>query len=315
MGKTDFQSLEKRRNRVPIIGKTRSWRGEASVCAAGLLWGTAGLWVHALEEAGLGPLQVVALRIWGAAAAFALAAAATRGGRRLFRVRWRDGWCFVGTGVVSVTGFSWCYFETIRTSSLALAAVLLYTAPVFVMLFSLWLFGERMTWRKGVACAMAMGGVALTAGLGGGSAGATPRALATGLLSGVGYALYSIFGRAALNRGYSARAIALWTFLCAAVALGAVAEPSRWLEAVRAGGTRTALAAAMLPFAATLLPYVLYTRGLESVSNGKASVLAFAEPLTACVLGVAVLGQAMTGQMGCGVALVFAALCFLVAAR
>jgi drug/metabolite transporter (DMT)-like permease len=71
----------------------------------------------------------------------------------------------------------------------------------------------------------------------------------------------------------------------------------------------------MLPLAATLLPYVLYTRGLESVSNGKASVLAFAEPLTACVLGVAVLGQAMTAEMGCGVALVFAALVGLVGAR
>lgn len=298
--------------------KTMRWskllKGEGAVCAAGLLWGTAGVWVKALEEAGLGALQVVALRIWGAAAVFAAVAAATKGGRGLFRVRAKDLWCFAGTGVVSVTGFSWCYFETIRTSSLALAAVLLYTAPVFVMLFSLWLFGERMTWRKGVACAMAMGGVALTAGFAGGEP-VTWRALGTGLLSGVGYALYSIFGRAAINRGYSARAIALWTFLCAAAALALVAEPGSWVAAARAGGARTALAAALLPFAATLLPYVLYTRGLESVSNGKASVLAFAEPLTACVLGVAVLGQAMSAEMACGVALVFAALVGLVGAK
>ena len=79
------------------------------------------------------------------------------------------------------------------------------------------------------------------------------------------------------------------------------------------GMSRTALAAAMLPFAATLLPYVLYTRGLQGISNGKASVLAFAEPLTACLLGVFVLRQPMTVPMGCGIALVFAALVLLVA--
>lgn len=289
-------------------------RGEAAVVAAGVLWGTAGVWVHTLEAAGLGAMQIVALRILGAAAAFALGTALTPAGRRLARgLRWRDAWCFAGTGVVSITGFSWCYFETIRTSSLALAVVLLYTAPVFVMLFSLALFGERMTWRKGAACALAMAGVALTAGLGGGGGGAGPRALATGLLSGVGYALYSIFGRAALNRGYGARSVTLWTFLCAAAAMAFVARPGEWAAAVRAAGTMGVASAVALPFAATLLPYFLYTRGLAGVSNGKASVLAFAEPLTGCLLGVVWLRQPLGPSMGAGMALVFAALCLLVA--
>ena len=297
--------------------RARARGGEALVCGAGLLWGTAGVWVHRLEAAGLPPLQIVALRMLVAAAAFAAGAVLLPAGRRALRVPWRDAWCFVGTGVVSIGGFSWCYFETIRTSSLALAVILLYTAPVFVMLFSLAFFRERMTWRKALACAMAMGGVALTAGgAGGGWMGAGGgRALATGLLSGIGYALYSIFGRAALNRGHSSFRVTLWTFLFAAPVMAIAARPAAWADAVRSGGAPVGMAALMLPFAATLLPYLLYTRGLQRISNGKASVLAFAEPLMACLLGVFCLHQRLTVPMAAGIACVFAALCLLAPAR
>lgn len=274
---------------------------------AGLLWGTAGLWVHWLEDGGLPALQVVALRILASAAGFLLAAALVPGMRRGLRIRWRDAWCFAGTGVVSIVMFSWCYFETIRAAGIAPAVLLLYTSPIFVMLLSLACFRERMTWRKTLACALAVGGVALASGLGRDGLSIRPAALLTGLLSGLGYALYSIFGRAAINRGYSSWTIVFWTFLFAAAVLLPVAAPADWLSAARSS-PGAALSAVALPLLATLCPYLLYTRGLESTPNGRAAILAFAEPLAASLLGLLVLRQRLTLPLLAGMALVFAAL-------
>ena len=72
------------------------------------------------------------------------------------RVNPKDLWCFFGTGIVSMVFFNYCYFRLISISSLSVAAVMLYTAPVFVMLLSAVLFRERITRRQGVAMALAL---------------------------------------------------------------------------------------------------------------------------------------------------------------
>ena len=88
--------------------------------------------------------------------------------RHGFRVRLRDFWCFFGSGVCSLLFFTVCYFRAIELTSLAVAAILLYTAPSFVMLMSLPLFGERFTGRKLAALAMSFAGCCLVSGLGSG---------------------------------------------------------------------------------------------------------------------------------------------------
>ena len=46
----------------------------------------------------------------------------------------------IGTGIISFSFFSWAYMKAVNLTSLGVAAVLLYTAPTFVMLFSILLF-------------------------------------------------------------------------------------------------------------------------------------------------------------------------------
>ncbi len=65
--------------------------------------------------------------------------------RAAVRVRLQDLWYFVGTGIFSVLFFNWCYFNAISLSALSVAAVLLYTSPVFVMLLSALCFQEPIT--------------------------------------------------------------------------------------------------------------------------------------------------------------------------
>ncbi len=77
--------------------------------------------------------------------------------RKELRVKWKDLWCFAGTGILSVAFFNVCYFTCMNYATLSVAAILLYTAPSFVMVFSYFLFKEKIGGRKLIALALAFG--------------------------------------------------------------------------------------------------------------------------------------------------------------
>ena len=56
---------------------------------------------------------------------------------------------------------SWCYFTGTQAASLAVMAVLLYTAPVFVMLMSIVFFREKLTGAKLTALVLCLAGCVL----------------------------------------------------------------------------------------------------------------------------------------------------------
>ena len=170
-----------------------------AVLAAGAFWGTMGFFARSLYAVGFGPLEVAQTRITTGLIFVGLYILLFN--RKLFRVKWKDLWCFLGTGIVSLLLFSTCYFSALNYTSLAVAAILLYTAPFFVMLMSLLLFKEKMNGKKILALILAFTGCVLVSGVGGDEKFSWIGIL-LGLGSGFFYALYSIFGRYAINRGY-----------------------------------------------------------------------------------------------------------------
>ena len=186
--------------------------------------------------------------------------------------------------------------------------MLLYTAPVFVMLFSAVLFREPIGRRKVLALVMTFAGCLLVAGMPGGGS-VSPKGFLTGLGAGVGYALYSIFSRFALEKGYSSATISLYTFLFA----GAAALPlSRLWEAgallVRPEAAAGALGIGVL---CCVFPYLLYTRGLAGVETGQAAIMATVEPAVAALVSFALYGESLLGAKGAGILLIFAAVAVL----
>ena len=275
----------------------------AFVLLAGTLWGMIGIFVRRYEELGLSPLQTAALRISLTAVIFAVFVLIYR--PRLYKIRLRHLWCFLGTGLVSVALFTYCYFTAIYLSDLSVAAVLLYTAPVFVMLFSLILFKEKMTALKALATVLSVLGCALTAGVIGGELNVTLSGFLFGLGSGVCYALYSIFSRYALDRGYEPFTITLYTFLLAAVATTALIDVRPVINVVTedAGSVCYALLFALV---SCLLPYVFYTLGLKYTASSTAAVIATVEPVVATVIGAVFFEEALNIPFGyIGVGLVF----------
>ena len=252
------------------------------VILAGCLWGTMGIFVRHLNAIGLEAMEIVEARAVLTAAAMFAALVLFR--RDLLRVNIRDLWVFAGGGIVSVILFNFCYFQTIQRASLSTAAILLYTSPVFVLLLSVPLFGEKLTKKKILCLMLAITGCALSSGLAGGMA-LSPMTLLFGLGSGFGYGLYSIFSRFALQKGYHPITITAYIFLFGALGGLPLTDFGQLVRVAGADGSNLAYLGAYT-LVTTIVPYISYTTGLQQVENGVAAVLACIEPVMATVFGI-----------------------------
>lgn len=282
-----------------------------SVLAAGCLWGSMGLFVRTLGAQGLPSMAIVCIRSLVTAALTALFCALFC--RQRLRVRLRDLWCFAGTGLCSVLFFNFCYFHSMTVLPLSAAAVLLYTAPVFVTVLSAWLFKERITLRKVAAMVLALLGCVLVSGvlgaLGGAAFGA--EGVLAGLGAGFGYALYSIFSRFAINRGYHPLTVTVYTFVFASLGSLLLADAAPIGQAVQSGGVQAVLFWVFYAVVTTVLPYLLYTYGLFHIDNSTASVIASVEPVMATLLGLLVFAEVPSVAAAIGMVLVLAAVTVL----
>ena len=290
---------------IPDRGTVR--RAYLSILTGAALWGLIGLWNRHLMADGLTPTDIVVVRNFGGMCLLALVFAMRD--RSVFRVRREHIKYFFGTGVLSVLLFTICYFSCQKICSLAVASVLLYTAPSFVVLLSAALWREPVTGKKLLALFLTLIGCAMVCGLfdalaasltGGAAEGLT--VTAAGVLLGLGagffYALYSIFGRYALSH-YPPMQVTVWTFLIAGPASLFFLRPARLLSALSHPGT--ALYALGLVVFSTVLPYLFYTAGLAKVEAGKASIVASLEPVVASLAGVLLFQEPMSAFTALGI--------------
>ena len=271
------------------------------LCAAAL-WGTMGIFVNKLTGFGFTSMQIVFWRAIVAAAVLVCYLLITD--RSLLKIKLRDCPIFVGTGVISFTCFSFCYFTAMHLSSLSVAAVLLYTAPAFVMLFSALLFHEKLNVYKILAVLLTVAGCALVTGVVSGRAAVSGLGVLFGLGAGLGYALYSIFGRYGVEK-YNTLTVTAYTFVFAAVASLPLSEPATLLSKVTSPEVFFWIIA--VGIFTSVLPYLLYTAGLSKVESGRASVMATIEPVVASLIGVFLYGEQLDLFKMIGIALIFAA--------
>lgn len=266
-----------------------------------------GFFARSLYAAGFGPLEVAQTRITTGLILVGLYILLFN--RSQFQVKLKDIWCFLGTGIVSLLLFSTCYFSALNYTSLAVAAILLYTAPFFVMLMSLLLFKEKMNGKKVFALILAFTGCVLVSGVGGDEKFSWIGIL-LGLGSGFFYALYSIFGRYAINRGYGAWTMTFYTFLFCSVGCAFLCDWQVIGTSVQADNS-VLLWVLGLGFVTAFLPYVLYSMGLESMESSKASILASVEPVVSALFGVFVFHETLSPWGILGILMVLGAIVVL----
>jgi len=268
---------------------------------AGMLWGSMGLFVRRLSVYGFTTPDILLIRV--SLPLVLLLVYMLIFSRDSLKVKIRDLWCFVGTGILSLLFFNYCYFRAMSITDLSVAAVLLYTAPAFVMVMSFFLFKESFTGRKVIALVLTFIGCVFVTGLVGGVQEVSAKGILFGLGAGFGYALYSIFGRYAIMRGYGSLTITFYTFLFSFIGSCFIASPVEVCAGVSAN-PGVILWAVGIGIFCTILPYILYTAGLANVENGKASIIASIEPITATVLGALIFGETLDVFGVIGIALV-----------
>lgn len=261
------------------------------ILIAGICWGLIGLFTKAITRFGLTELEILFVK--GVVSVLFLTIVLMIRDKKSFRLKKKgDILYFVGTGIVSFTFFSWCYMKAINLTSVGIAAVMLYTAPTIVMLFSIVLFQEKMTRKKALVLCMTLCGCGMITGLFNGKLMLSPMGLLAGLGSGIGYALYSIFGTFALRRGYQSLTISFYTFLLASVFMAFCVNPIHVVQEItEAGQWPLSILFAVMT---TVIPYLCYTKGLSCLPASKASVTATIEPVVAAVLGILVFKESIT---------------------
>jgi len=277
--------------------------GALAVAAAASIWGTLGFFAKILYAQGVSFESLVAVRAsvgWLAVFLFLLA---TQGARSL-RVARRDLAFLLPLGLVGIGFFYLVYFYTVRESTVGTAAILLYSAPAFVVILA-WLFlKEPLNAAKVFALLLTVGGIFLVAGAyAPANLEVSPRILLTGLLSGLTYGLYAIFGRPVA--GHLSPAVILSYALAFGSALLIVAALPT-LDTLAGLPAGSYLLLLMLSVVHTALAFALYTFGIRHLGAGRAAIVATIEPVVAGVLGVTLLGEELTALKALGALLVLA---------
>ena len=275
------------------------------IILAAVLWGTIGTATRFFSAAGISSLSLIFYRS-SVTAIFLLAVLLIKN-PALLKIRLCDLWMFIGSGVVSFFLFNLCYMLSIGLNSLAVSAILLYTSPIFVMLFSVMFLHESFTVQKGIALLLAFGGCVLVSF--GGALQISLPGLALGFGSGIGYALYSIFTAIALGR-YHTLTITFYTFLFASIASSFTTD---FVSDTALFGERPALLLIVILYAvwSTALPYLLYTNGLSVIQATVASIISTIEPVVAAILGLFVFGETLSLAALGGVALILGSIFLL----
>lgn len=277
------------------------------VIFAGVLWGVTSIFVKGLDGFGLNSMEIGVLRTGICTALLFFIILIYK--PSLFKIRLRDIWMFIGTGLFSLVFFSICYFKTIVDAGPSIAVSLLYTSPIWVMLFSAVLFKEKLTAQKIIAIPIAVLGCALTTGIIGAGASLTPQIIITGLLSGIGYALYSVFGRYATEK-YSSLTITFYTFLFAFIGFMCFTKPGEIVQKCTAD-SKVILFAVLIAVVSSLLPYIFYTIGLNNMEASVAAVLVAVEPLVGCIIGITVFHDSASPSKIIGITLILGSIIFL----
>ena len=278
------------------MNAARSTRaGIAFMVLAALQWGLIGIVGRVAMEENVPPLTIAFWRAALGACWFALHAGVT--GARPLRAQDRGRAIALAIGGVAVMYLS--YLSAVRTGGVALASILLYSAPLWVAVGG-WLgWGDRpqsREWPPLCLTLLGVAAVALASGNPGDKLSLNPRAVGWGLLSGVTYALYYLLGRPLFAHNTPSRVLT-WALAVGAAALAPFVtftnlSPRAWL------------AVGFLSAVCTFGAYLAYAYGVQRLPPSRAATVATLEPVVALGVAYAVWGERLRPLGLIGAALV-----------
>src|ERR1700722_2073820 len=227
-------------------------------------------------------------------------------GRRSLRLPTPDLLRMFVLGILGVAASNYLYYLSIQRTNVATAIILQYTAPVWVLLYTIARGLQRSTWQRIAAVALAVSGIALVIGIFGseGFRLDTIGVLAA-LAAAFSFAFYNIGGHSILSR-YDRWTVLLYVILSASLFWIVVNPPWKIVAANYSESQRVFLLAFSL--LSVLAPFSLYFAGLQHLEPTRAIVVSCLEPVFSIVTAVIALGEVMGPLQTLGIALVLVAI-------
>lgn len=289
-------------------GASAAARGYLFVLLAAALWATLGvIYKYLAGSYGLPPLAVAAFRAGLGGLLLLTGLVALR--RSWLRLNRQGVQVVVLYGIFGIALFYATYINAILSVGVAVAAVLLYTAPAWVALIAWRFLGEQLTRVHVLALLLALSGTALVAQI------YQPDTLRLnalgivwGLLAGLTYALWSVFNKIGIRHTNP------WTLQCYGMLVGsAVLLLVQPLEPIT--GAHQSPGALVWLFVLAIGPTVgasvAYAAGVRTVPVSVASLVATLEPVLAAILAFLILGETLAAGQVAGGALILLAVWLL----
>jgi len=229
-----------------------------------------------------------------------------RRGASALAVPTRDLVRFLLLGVFGVAASNYLYYLAIQRTNVATAIILQYTAPVWVLLYTVARGKQRPSWRRSSAVGLAVLGCALAVGLvGSGGFRMDMIGVVAALLAAFSFALYNVGGHSVLAR-YDRWKVLLWV-LVGTAAFWLVVNPPWKVLAAHYGPVQWGFLA-VFSLLSVLLPFSCYFAGLQHLEPTRAIVASCLEPVFSILIAAITLGELLRAMQTVGIVLVLMAI-------
>jgi len=212
-------------------------------------------------------------------------------------------------GMLGVAASNYFYYVAIQKTSVAIAIVVQYTAPVWVLLYVVARRQQKLSLQKVAAVAVAICGIALTIGIVGGKSATPLRLDSFGLIAAVlasfSFAFYNVGGHRILAR-YDRWRVLVWTLASASLFWLVVNPPWRVVAAHYTPAQWGFLW--VFSMISVLVPFSLYFLGLQHLEPTRAIIASCLEPVFSILLAAALLGEGVRPIQSLGIVLVLSAI-------
>ena len=279
-------------------------RAALFVALSAASFGFLGVPVRFLHDNGFAPLDITAVRLFVTTIALVIVALVVD--RGLFKVRKRDLLFFILFGFFKLMS-DVTLFRAQVTIDLSLSTLLQMTAPYYVLVISLFLFRERITLMKILAMLVAfIGCIFVTGVITGGMHSLDFVGVASALISGLFFGLYTIGCKLSSDKGYKPVTTMMYTFLFASLMTIPFANDVKVVESFV--DFHLILGVLSLGILMTLIPFFVSTWGVQKLEASKVSLISVMEVITACIVGYFLFDEEMTVLNIIGMSLVVASI-------
>lgn len=290
-------------------------RGYLYIASATFLWGVAATLGRAaftgrllLKGQTLRPIDPLILsqsRVTFSFLVLLLALVSLRGWKRLRLPAADLGRMFV-LGVLGVAASNYLYYLAIQRTNVATAIILQYTAPVWVLLYSVARGLHKPTLQRVAAVGLAVTGIALVIGIfGAGGFRLDSIGVMAALTAAFSFAFYNIGGHNVLAR-YDRWTVLLYVIFSAALFWMVVNPPWKIVAAHYSGEQWSFLL--VFSLISVLAPFSFYFAGLQHLEPTRAIVVSCLEPVFSIVIAALVLGEVLRPLQTVGIMLVLVAI-------